>query len=88
MKDNGQKKIVQIPIPILGSLKAKMGASVAGLAVALDEDGTFEADVQRLPDGRMAPLAKRTDFMDATELLERIREIVREELAVVMKARQ
>ena len=82
MNQNGHKD--GVPIPILGpKQKVRMPAAVAGLVRRLDEDGTFEGEACRMPDGTMGALTKRTDYIDATELLELIRQVVREEIAAV-----
>lgn len=77
-------KPTPINVPILGQPQklgvAKVGASIAGIPIVLDESGLLDADLMRGPDGQPAASLRRESFMDATQLLEAIRAIVREEL--------
>lgn len=68
-------------VPIIGGPKPRIGVQFHALVRRLDETGTMEASgVVQGPNGPV-PLTERGDYMDATELLEAIRHIVREELA-------
>jgi len=46
----------------------------------LEEDGTYEPELVRLPNGQMAAVPHRTDFVDAEQLVEMIVVEVRKEL--------
>lgn len=73
-----------IPIPLLSGGqpvgKARVGTQLGALPRKLDQDGMLEVDVVRGPNGQPTPATRRSDFMDATELLQAIREVVRDEL--------
>jgi len=77
-------------IPDLGMLKQKPRAASGfmGIVRHLDENGTFEpAAVVQTPNGPMAQ-AHRSDYLDAEQLLDEMRKLIREELrafAVRMK---
>ena len=69
-------------VPILGSQKPRIGVSQTAFVRHLDETGTYESDIiVQGPDGKLIPIAQRQDYLDATELLNAIRLIVREEIA-------
>jgi len=78
-QDNGH---VPISVPLLGQDKPRVGAnSIAAFIRKLDENGTFEPEkVVRLPNGQAKVEVGRSNFVDATELCEMIRQVVREEL--------
>lgn len=88
---NGDGPKVPLQIPILGAPqslgKGKGSGPIAGIARRLAEDGTFEVDLMRGPNGQPVASAPRAAYMDAEELIEvlsdRFRAIVREELAAL-----
>ena len=67
-------------IPVLGQPKPRVGAQVQSLVRHLDLDGTFEAaGIVNGPTGPVAAV-QRSDYLDAEQLLDAIRQIVRDEL--------
>lgn len=61
--------------------KAKAGVNILAMARDLDEAGQYEVDVRLNPDGSGKLVPKRSQFVDAQELVEMIRAVVREEIA-------
>jgi hypothetical protein len=72
--------------PILGA-KPRLGVNYITVLVRhLGQDGTYEAaGVRQLPDGNLLALTDRSQYLSATDLLDEIRTIVREELAAARK---
>ena len=69
-------------VPILGGQKPHVSPSAVSFVRNLDENGTFEAmGVVQGQDGNATAMIQRQDYLDATELLNAIRLIVREEIA-------
>lgn len=68
--------------------KPRAGTGLAAMPLHLDEHGTFEAaGVNVGPDGRPVANPGRAAYVDATQLCEMIRQIVREELAAISAIR-
>ena len=59
--------------------QARAGGQIAALAWRLDEQGTFPA-IQQERNGQAITIIERDGYLDAEQLLEAIRQIVREEL--------
>ena len=73
-------------VPILGGGKPRSGVAFNALARKLDEGGTFEpAQVVMGPGGQPVGIPHRSDYVDAEELVEMIRAVVREEIAASLK---
>ena len=71
-------------IPVLGQPKPRVGAQVQSFVRHLDDDGTFEATgIVNGPSGPVAAV-QRSDYLDAEQLLDAIRAIVREEIATAL----
>ena len=69
-------------VPILGGGKPRLMVPQMAFVRNLDETGTYEAgSVVQMDDGSLTPVIQRQDYLDATELLNAIRLIVREEIA-------
>lgn len=72
-------------VPILGGKKPMIGAGLGALPRKLDENGMFEgAKAVQTPAG-IVGVPHRSDFVDATELVEMLRVMVREELQKALK---
>lgn len=77
MAENGKGNI-----PIIGAAKPRLGVNFTAFVRSLDKDGTFAADrVVQTPAGTVAGPA-RNSYVTAEELVEMIRIVVRDELAV------
>ena len=73
-------------VPIIGGQKPRLGGGIQALARRMDEQGTFEADrVIATPQGNVVVPA-RDAFVDAEELVEMIRQVVREEIRAALKS--
>ena len=73
-------------VPIIGSQKPRMSSGIQALVRQLDGMGTFEADrVIATPQGNV-PVPGRGDYVDAEELVEMIRQVVREEIRAALTA--
>ena len=71
-------------VPILGGQKLHVSPSAVSFVRNLDANGTFEATgMVQGQDGKPMATIQRQDYLDATELLNAIRLIVREEIAKV-----
>ena len=76
------------PVPILSSIKkAKVGAQVAALPRSLDALGMMDGEVINGPQGPQ-PRLSRDQYMDADQLLEAMRQIVREEISAYFRKEQ
>jgi len=86
MRGNGNGIAMEVPIIGAGQPvgKAKAGAQCMAIARTLDDEGTFEVNLVSGPNGERIPLSQRSDYMDAHELLEAFRLIVRQELGNLM----
>lgn len=68
-------------VPLIGGAKPRVGASLAAMPLSLGADGQFEAaQVAIGPNGQPMAQVGRASFVDATQLVEMIRRVVREEL--------
>ena len=69
-------------VPDLGALsrRVRSGSQLTAMVRRLDADGTFEAQLIQTAQGQMAA-PNRVDLVDAEELVEMMRRMVREELA-------
>ena len=68
-------------VPLIGGTKPRAGVGFAALVRSLDVSGTYEPEsVGKGPDGQPVVTAGRDRFVDADELVEMIRQVVREEL--------
>ena len=63
-------------VPILGQVPSKSACSVTALAREIDADGLIEMEGNHLA---------RSSFVSATELVEMIRAVVREEIEIALK---
>lgn len=74
-------------VPDLGAFRRQSGASRAGsgfqaLVRHLDADGTYEpVRIVQTPQGPVA-MPHRTDYVDAEQLVEMVREMMQQELRV------
>ncbi len=69
---NGHQLLGQLP---------RVGVQPLAIVRALDDQGTFAAASMRIgPDGNPQAVIHRDDYLDAEQLLEAIRQVVREEL--------
>ncbi len=74
--------------PLFGQ-KPRIGTNMSAFIRSLDADGKFEADgLVQVGPGQAVPIVNRERYLDANELLQEIRQIVREELAAVIRAAQ
>jgi len=75
-------------VPILGAPKVlgkgKVGARLGAIPRHLDADGMMETTVVQDPTGQPQPVMTREMYLDAEELLQAIREVVREELRAAL----
>ena len=68
-------------VPLIGGTKPRAGVGFAALVRGLDANGTYEPESEgRGPDGQPVVTAGRDRFVDAEELVDMIRQVVREEL--------
>ena len=82
MAENGQ---MGGSVPILGQAKVLIGAQFGAIARKLnDVGGVYSKKIVRTPDGRQVPVLERGDYVDAEELVEMIRLVVREELRAAL----
>ncbi len=69
-------------VPIIGGNEVRVTTGFNALVRKLDERGTFKPkEVRQASNGQPIAIPDRGDYLDATELLNAIRLIVREELA-------
>ena len=75
-------------VPIIGR-KMKAGPSAFGVMMRkLDENGQYEPQqILQGPGGVNVAVAARSDYVDATDLVEMIRRVVREELAAALASK-
>ena len=71
-------------IPILGQDKPRSGTSVQALVRKLDTDGFFELAGVIQHGENLVSVPHRSDFVDAEELVEMIRQMIRLELAMAL----
>ena len=73
-------------IPVLGQKKPRMGTQFAALVRDLDENGTLEPEQFVMgPNGQQIAIAGRRAFVTAVELVEMVREAVRQEVRTAIK---
>ena len=69
----------------LGQPKPKVGAGLQALVMDLDDNGMMEPDkVVVGPQGQQVPVLGRGQYVDARQLVEMIRLVVREEIAAAL----
>ena len=73
-------------VPLLGQKKLRGSIQTVGVLIHhLDEAGTYEPQaVVAMPDGTPVAVAARSDLVTATDLVEMIRLMVREEIHVAL----
>lgn len=72
-------------LPIIGGGKPRIGAGLAAMPRRLDENGTFEGKAAVQGPNGLTGIPHRENFVDAEELVEMIREVVRQELQAALK---
>ena len=74
-------------VPDLGTIgkKAKAGANVQAFVRKLDNNGLYEVDMKMAPNGQPQPALRRESYVDAEELVEMMRVMVREEIGRVRR---
>ena len=85
---NGDLSNVPMQVPILGAPKVlgkgKVGAGLGAIPRHLDAEGMMETTVVQDSTGQPRPVMAREMYLDAEELLQAIREVVREELRAIL----
>jgi len=85
--ENGDGPI-SLNVPILGAPKVlgkgKVGAGLGAIPRHLDAEGMMETTVVQDSTGQPRPVMTREMYLDAEELLQAIREVVREELRAIL----
>ena len=88
MAENGKGPPAPKIIPILGGQKVLIGAQLGAMPRSLNElGGIYATKLVQQPNGTVQPVMERGDYVDAEELCEMIRAVVREELKAALKQR-